>query len=68
MAIVEISTTLRNAGSVGVQACIYGVECEVLDTRDPAKIRFELMGPDEKIGHVVAKSGSHVVSSYQPVG
>lgn len=68
MAIVRISTVLQNAPSVGIQSCIYGVECETIEAKDPAGIVFELMGSREKIANVVGRTGSRILSVAEPVG
>ncbi|WMI33591.1 hypothetical protein SEA_PHREDRICK_228 [Streptomyces phage Phredrick] len=68
MAIVRISTVLKNAPSVGIQACVYGVECETIESKDPAGIVFELMGSKEKIANVVGRTGSRILSIAEPVG
>lgn len=68
MAIVRISTVLKNAPSVGIQACVYGVECEAIEATDPAGIVFELMGSREKIANVVGRTNSRILSVAEPVG
>lgn len=62
MAIVRISTTQRRASLVNVQACVYGVESEILKADDPADIQIELMGAPDKIAQVVGRTGSRIVS------
>lgn len=62
MAIVRISTTQRNASVVNVQACVFGVESEILQATDPDNIVIELMGMPEKIAHVVGRTGSRILS------
>ena len=60
--IVRISTTQRNASVVNVQACLYGVESEILRAVDPADIQMELMGDPEKIAYVVGRTQSRIVT------
>ncbi|QOI67586.1 hypothetical protein SEA_BEUFFERT_218 [Streptomyces phage Beuffert] len=60
--IVRISTTQKRASLVDVQACLYGVESEILEAVDPADIKIELMGDPEKIAYVVGRTGSRIVS------
>lgn len=67
MSIVQISTTLRNAPSVGIQSCVYGIECETIAASDPSNIRFELMGPQDKIEQVISKTNSIVTGFVEPV-
>jgi hypothetical protein len=67
LAIVRISTVLQNAPAVGIQACVYGVECETIEAVNPAGIVFELMGPREKIANVVGRTKSRIVSIAEPV-
>lgn len=62
MAIVKISTTQRNASVVNVQACVFGVESEILEANDPDNIVMELMGMPEKIAYVVGRTGSRILS------
>ena len=63
MSIVQIGSTLQNAPAVGVQSCIYGIECEVIQAVDPTNIVFELSGNDEKIGIIIKKTNSRMISS-----
>jgi hypothetical protein len=63
MSIVQIGSTLRNAPAVGVQSCIYGIECEVVKAEDPDNIVFELSGNDEKISIIIRKTNSRMISS-----
>ena len=67
MSIVQISTTLHNAPSVGIQACVYGIECETIEAKDPKSIKFELMGPQEKIDQVIRKTNSVMYGMVKPV-
>lgn len=62
MAIVKISTTQRNASVVNVQACVFGIESEILEANDPENIMIELMGAPEKIAQVVGRTGSRILS------
>lgn len=62
MAIVRISTTQRRASLVDIQACVFGVESEILRAEDPNDIQIELMGDPEKIAYVVGRTGSRIVS------
>lgn len=62
MAIVNISTTQRNASVVDVQACIFGVQSEILKAEDPKDIVIELMGDPQKIAYVVGRTGSRIIS------
>jgi hypothetical protein len=68
MAIVRISTVLKNAPSVGIQACVYGIECETIEATDPSGIVFELMGSREKIANIIGKTGSRILNVAEPVG
>ena len=65
--IVQVSTTQRRASLVNVQACIYGVESEVIKAEDPNDVQIELMGNPEKIAHVVGRTGSRIVSQIDKV-
>ncbi|AVD99398.1 hypothetical protein SEA_BILLNYE_227 [Streptomyces phage BillNye] len=67
MAVVRLSTALRNAPAVNVQSCVYGIECEVKEKTDPANIVFELIGSVEKIRLIAAKTNSQVVSHLDKV-
>ncbi len=67
MAVVRLSTALRNAPAVNIQSCVYGVECEVMENTDPANIVFELVGSSEKIEMVARKTNSRVVSTVDKV-
>jgi len=60
--IVRISTTQKRASLVDIQACIHGVESEILKAVDPADIQIELMGDPQKIAYVVGRTGSRIVS------
>ncbi|QNN99292.1 hypothetical protein SEA_FAUST_220 [Streptomyces phage Faust] len=62
MAIVKIRTTQRRASVVNVQACLYGVESEILEANEPDNVIIELMGMPEKIAYVVGRTGSSIVS------
>lgn len=62
LAIVKVSTTQRNASVVSVQACLFGVESEILEANDPKDIIIELMGAPEKIAQIVGRTGSRIVS------
>lgn len=67
MSIVQISTNLHNAPSVGIQACVYGIECETIEAKDPSNIRFELMGPQDKIEKIISKTNSVMTGFVEPV-
>jgi hypothetical protein len=60
--IVRISTTQRRASVVDIQACLYGVEAEILQAEDPSDIQIELMGDPEKIAYVIGKTQSRIVT------
>lgn len=60
--IVRISTTQRRASLVDVQACIYGIESEIVEAINPANIKIELMGDPQKIAYVVGRTQSRIVS------
>lgn len=62
MAIVKVRTTQRNASVVNVQACVFGIESEILEANDPENILIELMGAPEKIAQIVGRTGSSIVS------
>jgi len=62
LAIVKVSTTQRNASVVNVQACVFGVESEILQATDPKNIIIELMGAPEKIAQIVGRTGSRIVA------
>jgi hypothetical protein len=59
MAIVRVSTTQKNAAIVPIQACIYGIECDLIEAEDPAKILFDLIGDRGKINLIIWKTGSN---------
>jgi hypothetical protein len=65
--IVHISTTQRRASLVNVQACLFGVESEILKANDPNDIQIELMGDPMKIAHVVGRTKSRIVSQVDKV-
>lgn len=67
MAVVRLSTTVRNAPAVNVQSCVYGIECEVKEKTDPTNIVFELVGAVEKINLVAHKTNSRIVSHLDKV-
>jgi hypothetical protein len=67
MAVVRLSTALRNAPAVNVQSCVYGIECEVKEKTDPTNIVFELVGSVEKIRLIAMKTNSQVVSHLDKV-
>lgn len=67
MAVVRLSTTLRNAPAVNVQSCVYGIECEVMEQTDPANIVFELVGAEDKIQVIADKTNSVIVSNLAKV-
>lgn len=60
--IVKISTTQRRASLVDVQACVFGVESEILEAIDPDNILIELMGSPDKIAQVIGRTGSRILS------
>lgn len=62
MAIVKISTTQRNASAVNVQACVFGIESEILEAVDPQNVMIELMGAPEKIAQIVGRTRSRIVA------
>lgn len=67
MSVVHISATLSNAPNVGIQSCVFGVECEVVEKTDPTNIVFELTGSDEKISQIVEKTLSRRISTVAKV-
>jgi hypothetical protein len=62
MAVVRLSTNVRNAPAVNIQSCVFGIECEVKEQTDPTNIVFELVGAVEKINLVASKTNSRIVS------
>ena len=62
MPVVRISSVLRNAPQVAHQACVYGIDCEVIQKTDPANIVFELVGDSNKIDRIATITNSKVVS------
>lgn len=60
--IVRISTTQKNASVVDIQACLFGVDSEIIKAVDPNDIQIELMGEPEKIAYVVGRTQSRIVT------
>ncbi len=60
--IVRISTTQKNASVVDIQACLFGVDSEIIKAVDPNDIQIELMGQPEKIAYVVGRTQSRIVT------
>lgn len=60
--IVHISTTQKNASVVDIQACLFGVDSEILEAINPADIKIQLTGDPEKIAYVVGRTQSRIVT------
>lgn len=67
MAVVSVKTNLKNAANVRVQACMYGMPCEVVEATEPDAIFMDLIGTEERAVRIAQITGSEVVAMVDSV-
>lgn len=59
-----VGTIVNNAANVTVQSCVFGVDCESVETTRENVRLFKLIGPIDKIEHIINKTNSVKVGEY----